>query len=144
MAPEQARGEPVDERADVWSLGVMLFELLTGRPLWDAETAVQMLMKVAGDTPEKVRSVEPRVWGYYFFRPYNYTLLAEQQAEIAAMGGNPIQPYDNRFFQRIYQEVEALPAASPVPEPYPVPPPSVPPVMPVPASDPLPRLPALR
>jgi hypothetical protein len=83
-------------------------------------------------------------WGYYFFRPYNYTVLREQQAEIVAMGGNPIQPYDNRFFERIYQEVEALPAASPVPEPYPVPPPAIPPTVPIPPSDPLPPPPAVR
>lgn len=83
-------------------------------------------------------------WGYYFYRPYNYTVLGEQQAEIAAMGGNPIQPYDNRFFQRIYQEVEALPAASAVPEPYAVPPPTLPPVLPIAPSDPMPAPPPVR
>lgn len=82
--------------------------------------------------------------GYYFFRPYNTTVLADQHAEVAAIGGNPLHPYDNRFFERIYQEVEALPGASAVPAPYPVPPPSIPPVMPVAPSDPLPALPATR
>lgn len=82
-------------------------------------------------------------WGYYFFRPYNYTVLAEQQVEIAAMRGNPIQPYDNRFFERIYREVEALPAASAVPEPYDVPPSSLPPVLPIAPSDPMPPPPVI-
>jgi serine/threonine-protein kinase len=38
MAPEQVRGEPVDARADVWAVGVMLWEALTGEPLFDGDT----------------------------------------------------------------------------------------------------------
>ena len=61
MSPEQALGEKgIDERSDVWSLGVMLFELLTGRGLYDAETAMAMLVKVANETPPTVRSIEPK------------------------------------------------------------------------------------
>ena len=38
MAPEQATGKPVDKRADIWSFGVILWEMLTGKRLFDGET----------------------------------------------------------------------------------------------------------
>nr|MBA2543834.1 serine/threonine protein kinase [Deltaproteobacteria bacterium] len=42
MAPEQARGEPVDERADVFALGAMLYHLLAGVPPYNARTATEV------------------------------------------------------------------------------------------------------
>jgi len=46
MAPEQARGKPVDKRADVWAFGVLLFEMLSGRRLFDGETITDVLAAV--------------------------------------------------------------------------------------------------
>jgi serine/threonine-protein kinase len=46
MAPEQARGKPVDKRADIWAFGVVLYEMLTGRRLFHGETVSDTLAAV--------------------------------------------------------------------------------------------------
>jgi eukaryotic-like serine/threonine-protein kinase len=52
MSPEQARGKPVDKRADIWAFGVVLFELLTGRRLFQGETVSDTLAAVLKTEPE--------------------------------------------------------------------------------------------
>ena len=49
MAPEQATGKPVDKRADIWAFGVVLYELLTGKPLFTGETVSHILASVLKD-----------------------------------------------------------------------------------------------
>lgn len=51
MAPEQARGRPVDRRADVWALGAVLFEMLTGRRLYEGETATETIAQIITQPP---------------------------------------------------------------------------------------------
>jgi len=52
MSPEQARGRPVDRRADIWSFGVVLFEMLTGRRPFGGETVSDILASVIKDPPD--------------------------------------------------------------------------------------------
>src|SRR5690242_2783141 len=53
MAPEQARGkENVDKRADIWAFGVVLHELLTGKPMFTGEDVGEILAKVIRDEPD--------------------------------------------------------------------------------------------
>ncbi|MEO5989274.1 MAG: protein kinase, partial [Candidatus Eisenbacteria bacterium] len=67
MAPEQARGKAVDRRADIWAFGVMLFEMLSARPLFGGETVSDTIARILErepdwnllppQTPERVREL---------------------------------------------------------------------------------------
>jgi len=52
MAPEQARGKATDKRADIFSFGVVLYEMITGKRLFGGEDAGEMLAKVIRDEPD--------------------------------------------------------------------------------------------
>src|SRR5262245_36696809 len=51
MSPEQARGKPVDKRADIWAFGCVLFEMLTGRRAFDGEDVATTLASVVKEQP---------------------------------------------------------------------------------------------
>jgi serine/threonine-protein kinase len=55
MSPEQARGTAVDKRADIWAFGVVLYEMLTGKPLFQGETVSDTLAAVIKEEPDWTR-----------------------------------------------------------------------------------------
>src|SRR5262249_47313977 len=63
MAPEQAEGKKheIGPAVDIYSLGAILYELLTGRPPFRAATALQTLKQVVGQEPVSPRSLDPSV-----------------------------------------------------------------------------------
>jgi Tol biopolymer transport system component/predicted Ser/Thr protein kinase len=56
MSPEQARGKPIDKRADIWAFGVVLYELLTGKRLFQGEDLTETVASVVKDEPRLDRA----------------------------------------------------------------------------------------
>ena len=52
MSPEQARGKPVDKRADIWAFGCVLYEMLTGRRAFEGEDVSEVLATVIKSDPD--------------------------------------------------------------------------------------------
>ena len=61
MAPEQAQGQVADGRSDVYSLGIVLYEMLVGKPPFEAETMVGLIHKHAKETPATIHRMRPEV-----------------------------------------------------------------------------------
>jgi serine/threonine-protein kinase len=61
MSPEQGRGEPLDLRSDLYSMGVILFQLLTRQVPFDAESAIGIVLKHVTEEPARPSSIYPSV-----------------------------------------------------------------------------------
>ena len=59
MSPEQLLGDPVDDRADIYSLGCILYQMLTGTQAFTADTREQMIRRRLHETPPHVRDFDP-------------------------------------------------------------------------------------
>ena len=61
MSPEQARGESLDARSDLFSLGSVMYAMCTGRPPFRAETSYGILRRITDSEPRSIREVNPDI-----------------------------------------------------------------------------------
>lgn len=61
MAPEQAQGQPVDHRSDLFSLGSVLYAMTTGRPPFRSSTMMGVIRRVCDDQPRPIREINPDI-----------------------------------------------------------------------------------
>lgn len=61
MSPEQARGDPIDHRTDIYSLGIVLYEMLAGRVPFEADSSLTVIYKQINDPPPPIAGISPAV-----------------------------------------------------------------------------------
>ncbi|MCH5377106.1 MAG: serine/threonine protein kinase, partial [Planctomycetes bacterium] len=79
MSPEQAQGHAIDARSDLFSLGSVIYTMCTGRPPFQADSAVAMLRRVTDDDPRPIQEINSETPDW--LEAITFKLLAKEPAE---------------------------------------------------------------
>jgi serine/threonine-protein kinase len=116
IAPEQARGQPLDPRCDLFALGIVMWEMLCGEPLFeratDAETLVALAETPVPSASERRDDIDP-AWDAFLLRALErspgdrFADAAEMGTALAAIADAQGGPWDDEFVQLIAELLEA-------------------------------------
>ena len=106
ISPEQAQGQPIDLRSDIYSLGATFYHVLTGRLPFLAPTAVAMILKHMNEPLKSPRAIDARI-------PFPIASIVQKM--MAKRPGERFQDYDAllRDLDRALAETQAIPAGAP-------------------------------
>src|SRR5215211_7458155 len=113
MSPEQARGEKVDKRTDIYALGIMLYEMLAGVVPFQADTTFGMLMQHINEPPPPIQGISPELQMVIdralAKKPeYRYETAGELATEFMALfNGQTISPGTLHIAQLAREAAEA-------------------------------------
>jgi serine/threonine protein kinase len=121
MSPEQAAGEPVDHRSDLFSLGSVLYALCTGRPPFRAGGTHAVLRRVIDDTPRPIQEVNHEIPGWLCdliarLHAKNPADRFQSAREVAELLGQYLAYLQQPGQIPMPRAVEDLPSPKPVPK----------------------------
>lgn len=109
MSPEQARGDSLDSRSDLFSLGSVLYAMITGRPPFRAETTYGILRRVTDDQPRPIHELTPTVAPW--FEALIGKLLAKDPTDRFRSADEVAHPLEECLTHHLHPSQHALPEA---------------------------------
>ena len=83
MSPEQIKGQTVDRRSDIFALGIILYELLSGKMPFDGDNMSTIVYKIVNEQPQRITEINQDI-------PVGYDLVVQK-----ALAKNPDERYQN-------------------------------------------------
>ncbi len=105
ISPEQIKGGVVDHRSDIYAFGATLFELVTGKPVFSADSSVEILYKHVNSDPEPVGNSVPRNLRYIISKCLEKK--PEKRFQTASQMNNVLSGRQNASITRYFNSLEA-------------------------------------
>jgi serine/threonine protein kinase/Tfp pilus assembly protein PilF len=105
MSPEQARGKKIDARSDIFSFGIVFYEMLTGRRAFEGETVLESISSILKDEPKQISQILPEVPGE-IERIVNKTLRKDREERYQTAKDLLIDLKDAKHYLEFHNKLE--------------------------------------